>query len=413
MSSNSMDITFLGGLFPEEIESEILRNSIGNIENAANALQWNLIRGLEVNNDKPINIINSLYIGSYPKKYKKAFIKTTEFRKNIRSRNINVGFINLFGIKQYSRYRRLKKHLKNWASDEKENKVIIAYALTGVFVKALKYIKKLNPNIKTCIIVPDLPQYMNTSDNVSKLYKTLKSIEIKSINRDLYYIDAFVLLTKQMAEILPINNFVVIEGISTDLFKGRNIEANFENKNKRIILYSGTLNRKYGVLNLIEAFRLIDNQNYQLVICGNGDSVKDILEAQKHDPRIVFKGQIQREEVLQLQLKSDVLINPRQNNEEFTKFSFPSKNLEYLSSGTPLIAYKLDGIPDEYDDYIYYVEDNSIESLKEKIIEVCSKEEEKLKKFGLKAKEFVLENKNSAKQTKKIFDMIGELIDGV
>ena len=38
-------------------------------------------------------------------------------------------------------------------------------------------------------------------------------------------------------------------------------------------------------------------------------------------------------------------VNPRQNNEEFTKYSFPSKTMEYLASGVPVVAYKLDGIP--------------------------------------------------------------------
>lgn len=410
MSSN-MDITFLGGLFPKEIEEEIIVNSIGNIDNAANVLQWNFINGLEANNGNPINIINSLYIGSYPKRYKKLYIKTSEFRRNVKSQNINVGFINVFGIKQYVRYFSIKKYLKRWANDKKENKVIIAYALTSVFVKALKYIKTVNPNIKTCIIVPDLPEYMNTSDDISKIYKKLKHIEIKSINKKLKYIDNFVLLTEQMSKALNVNNYVVIEGIATDILKQEHDKLKENKKSEKIILYTGTLNRRYGILNLINAFRLIDNENYRLVLCGYGDSINEVLEAEKTDKRIIFKGQIKREAVLKLQNEADVLINPRQNKEEFTKYSFPSKNLEYLSSGTPLIAYKLDGIPAEYDDYIYYIENDSIESLRDKIVEVCEKTREELDAAGKKSREFVLSEKNSIAQTKKIFNLLGEQND--
>lgn len=401
------DIVFLSGLFPKELEDEIINNSIGSIQNAANVLQWNIVEGLELNIQKPINIINSLYIGSYPRRYKKAFIKTKKFREDKDSKSINVGFINILGIKHYSRYCSIKPYLKKWAIDNKKNKIIIAYAMTGVFMDALKYIKKINPNIKTCIIVPDLPQYMNLSKDKSRLYEILKSFEIKRIEKGLKYIDNFVLLTNEMSNVLNVDNYTVVEGISTDVFKDLNFTKKSSEDNLiKEILYTGSLNEKYGILNLVKAFRKIDNENYRLILCGHGDSVNKILEAQKCDDRIIFKGMIPRENVLKLQLNADVLINPRQNTEEYTKYSFPSKNLEYLSSGTPLIAYKLDGIPDEYDEYIHYVEDNSIDSLKEKIIEVCQMSNDELLEFGNKAKNFVLNYKNKEIQAKKIINNI-------
>jgi len=58
-------------------------------------------------------------------------------------------------------------------------------------------------------------------------------------------------------------------------------------------------------------------------------------------------------------LKADVLVNPRENNEEYTKYSFPSKNIEYLASGNPVVAYMLDGMGDCYREYIYLLENLS------------------------------------------------------
>lgn len=43
---------------------------------------------------------------------------------------------------------------------------------------------------------------------------------------------------------------------------------------------------------------------------------------------------------------ADVLVNPRQNDDEYTKYSFPSKNIEYLMTGNAVMAYMLDGIPE-------------------------------------------------------------------
>ena len=53
-----------------------------------------------------------------------------------------------------------------------------------------------------------------------------------------------------------------------------------------------------------------------------------------------------------------VLVNPRPNNEEYTKYSFPSKDIEYLLSGKPTVAFLLDGMPKCYQDFLYVVDQN-------------------------------------------------------
>mgnify|MGYP003303651866 CR=1 FL=1 len=45
----------------------------------------------------------------------------------------------------------------------------------------------------------------------------------------------------------------------------------------------------------------------------------------------IFTGKIDRSQVLALQRSATVLVNPRRNNEEYTKYSFPSKTMEYLA----------------------------------------------------------------------------------
>ena len=52
------------------------------------------------------------------------------------------------------------------------------------------------------------------------------------------------------------------------------------------------------------------------------------------------------------ELKATLLVNPRPTTEEFTIYSFPSKNMEYMASGTPLLTTKLPGMPEEYHQYV-------------------------------------------------------------
>lgn len=405
---NNLDVLFLGGLFPKEKENNILENSIGSVQNAANNLQWGVVSGLDANLAKNVQILNSLYIGSFPKRYKKLLIDTFKFSHTLGANDINVGFINLTGIKHVSRFLTLKPYVKEWAQQDSGNKkVVIAYAMTLTFTRLLRYVKRIDKNIVTCLIVPDLPQYMSLSNSRSKIYDVLKGTEIKKIAKDKNYIDSYVLLTKHMRDALQIDvPNVVIEGIATDIFD--KVDATPKDEGTKTILYSGGLEEKYGVINLLKAFERLSEQNYRLIICGSGEAQSEIIKASKKDSRIIFKGLLSRLEVLSLQKTSDVLVNPRPNNEEYTKFSFPSKILEYLSSGTPVISYKLDGIPIEYYDYMYLVNDDE-DGLFLALKEVMSKSADELYSKGQRAKEFVLSQKNSAKQAEKILKMLSNI----
>ena len=403
---NNIDVLFLGGLFPKETESEIINKSKGNVQNAANNLQWEIVKGLNSNLEEPVKILNSLYIGSYPKRYKEIYIKDYHFSQDLNGvESQNIGFLNVTGIKDFSRYRSLRPYLKEWAlAAGGKKKVVIAYAMTATFTRLLQYVKKINHNVVTCLIVPDLPQYMNLTNQNSKLYTILKKAEINQIEKNMKCIDSYVVLTEQMAKALKIEvPFIVVEGISTDLFQGINAISNTEKI--KTILYTGALDEKYGILDLLTSFSKLQNQDIQLIICGAGDSENEIINASKKDKRINFKGLLKREEVLELQKSSTLLVNPRSNNEEYTKYSFPSKILEYMSSGTPVMAYKLEGMSEEYFDYMYRAPDHK-EGLTIALKEVLTKPEKELQEMGQKAKEFVLEQKNGHKQTQKIIKMI-------
>jgi len=80
--------------------------------------------------------------------------------------------------------------------------------------------------------------------------------------------------------------------------------------------------------------------------------------------------------------------------------------MEYILSGKPVLMYKLDGVPDEYDQYLYYINGSEPKDIADRIMEVCEKPQSELDDFGQKARQFVLENKSSEIQAKKIIDMI-------
>ena len=148
------------------------------------------------------------------------------------------------------------------------------------------------------------------------------------------------LFSKAMLDKLPISDKprVVIEGI----YQPKDIEK-VEKSIKTSILYTGQLQKRYGIYDLVEAFMLIPNRDYELWLCGKGSHEESLwLEMQaKKDSRIKLLGMLKPEDVLILQKKAHLLVNPRHSNEEFTKYSFPSKTMEYLASGTPTLMCRL------------------------------------------------------------------------
>ncbi len=399
---NKKNYLFLSSLIPDVQFQEVQALAKKNMQDAANELQWKIYKGLCENLKEQIKIINKLPIGSFPQYYKKLFVKEKIFNTHNCSGNVSISFCNLKFFRNFFIRKKIYKKIKNWCEQRQGEKIIFIYTLSYGFVWAIEKIKHEKKDVKLCCIIADLPNMISLSSQKSLVKRLFIKNNSNKILNKIWCVDYFVFLSKHMVEYLQINKpYCVMEGISSE----NNYTVEY-NPQRKVILYTGTLHKKFGVINLLDAFSLIRGEDFELIICGIGDSENEILRAAEKDNRIKFKGQLIHDEVLQLQKKATVLINPRQNNEEFTKYSFPSKNLEYLSSGVPLIAYKLDGIPDEYDDYIIYPDSNSIEDLAKCIENICNLNEEERRQIGTKAKKFVSENKNYIVQTKKIIDLI-------
>ena len=166
------------------------------------------------------------------------------------------------------------------------------------------------------------------------------------------------------------------------------------------------IDKKYGIKYLTEAFLKADIPYAELHIYGNGDFEEELIEICKTNHNVKYFGVRPNDEVVSNQLKSTLLINPRPTNAEYTKYSFPSKNMEYMVSGTPVLTTKLAGMPEEYYPYVYLIEEETVEGLEKKLAEVLSAHKEELHKKGTISKEWVLKNNNNVKQAEKIIRML-------
>lgn len=401
-----MKILFLGLLFHKEDEKKLLSRSKCGLQSSGNNFQWNLIAGFDEILEEPIHIISSLPVGTFPNYYKKLVLPSKHWSHIAGAKDKEIGCINLPMFKQIIRYFKFSRAVKQWCSENSEEDLfIIAYSMYLPYLKVLVRIKNKYKNIHTCIIVTDLPKEYGIH---SKNYGARKLI--RDFFGDLQFKlvklqDSYVLLTKNMTKPLKITDkpFVIVEGIC-------NPQPCCENTNLSgpyiTILYSGALKQSYGLDKLVKAFQQIKQENYRLWLCGIGDYQMDIEQAASEDKRITYYGYVTSDTVQKLQQQATLLINPRPNDGAYTKYSFPSKTIEYMVASKPVLMFKLDGIPKEYDDYLYYIKENSVDSLKEALLNICSKSKEELEAEGRNAYEFVTMHKDGKAQANKIMDMI-------
>ena len=109
---------------------------------------------------------------------------------------------------------------------------------------------------------------------------------------------------------------------------------------------------------------------------------------------------------MRLQSKSTLLINPRIPNGGITKYSFPSKTMEYMTSMTPMIGYHLEGMPKEYYEHMFTPDDLSVEALTRCINDTLTLPLDVLQSKAERANTYIVDNKNSEKQVKRIIDFV-------
>lgn len=401
-----INVLFLCGFYPEPHKDKIFKNCKRGYQYAAQNLQEGIIKGF-IENEVNLSVLTQPFLSTFPFGYKKPIVHYKRSRYNNIADTKCITFVNIPFISPILNSG--KRDIYKWSKGIKdgEEKHIIVYSLSANLMILALYAKQCFNNIKISIIIPDLPQYMGFNSVYNFL--GLRKKNIKFIRENIEKFDNFILLAEAMAKSLKIENknHCVVEGI----FNCKSISKeniNYFDPHYKIVFYSGALVLKYGIGTLLNAFISLPDSNYRLVICGDGEAKEIVMSATKRDKRVIYLGKVAYEKVLAMQKAATLLVNPRTDEGEYTKYSFPSKTMEYLASGTAMLMYRLPAVPTEYFDYCFTITNNSQESLAQKIDEILSMSEQQRKYIGAKAAEFIYQEKNAKSQILKIIKLISK-----
>lgn len=287
----------------------------------------------------------------------------------------------------------------------------------GTFIKTLRLAEKDSAVIIDCLnrtaalaaqlaarirkcrcigIVTDLPSMLQGSGMSKKLANYIIS-----------NCTDYIFLTEAMNDRLNSHRrpYVILEGHAD--ISMQNCYRSLEQKRKpRVCMYAGAISKLYGLDNLIRGFEKANLINTELHLFGYCDFEAELLEITKKNPRIHYGGLLLNSEIVEKEQSATLLVNPRPTYEEYVKYSFPSKTMEYMASGTPVLTTVLPGMPKAYYPYVYLLKDETADGIAEALKEVLSQSDEALFEKGRAAKEFILTTRNNVVQAGKILDML-------
>ena len=394
-----MNILFWGFAYPKEMRDYYIGNMQSDLQMAPATFCANMLEGFRQIDGVRSSMLSMPAVGSFPFNFKSPIIPHRIWGDG----NIQIGYLNFPCIKRIIQTRKLvseteKKILEHGA----ENICIVIYSPYLPFLKSLNILKRKYPDLRSCMIVTDcIPGKGDMPKFMTRRAKRRGDLIVKYAKK----LDCFALLTQHLKDALEIDSapFVITECICNE--KIPISKASETSKNR--CLYTGTLEFEYGIKDMVDAFARLDDA--ELWICGSGEAQNYIEQIATVHKNIRFFGFLAKDELEQIRNECDFLINPRRPVGTYTKYSFPSKTAEYMMSAKPVIMYKLEGVPDEYDGYLNYISSASIEGICDELSEIFKSDYRALQEKALCGREYVINNKSSKKQAQKIVSMLNSI----
>lgn len=233
---------------------------------------------------------------------------------------------------------------KEWAPD-----VVFVH---GVHTPFLAYAAVLRLfGITTVVILTDAPGlFLPTDGRVRRVLKTIDRSLVKLLLRAASGVVA--LAPALVEKLAPSKPNLVVPGIISDewVAQATGLDS-VANAHPFTVTYAGGIDKSYGAGLLVGAAALLPDVSFR--ICGRGAFYDEALATSTAN--VVLPGFLGQEAVAAEIMGADLLINPRPSTQGFAVLSFPSKLLEYLATGRPVLTTPISSIPKELTGSFYYI----------------------------------------------------------
>lgn len=396
-----MKIIFVSTMCSQKHYEEICKNRKIRMLDSSQKFFDMFVNGFKGRNDVEVVCVSIPPVShqSYPQLY---IAKRTEQVDNITY--FSVPCINYIGMKSFFAQYWVRRYLEKEVRCSKEETIIITdpLLLEGS-IPALEIGKKYR--VPVVGFLTDLPQFADECDIRSLPKKLLYRLYNRKSQKCLAIFDRYIFLTEAMNTVVNKKHrpWMLMECL-VDPYETGGVNT-CKKYSPPHVMYAGKLHREFGLDILMAAIPLVKTECV-FDIYGDGNYLPEIKEMAKKLNNVVVHEIIPVKAVMNEERKCTLLINPRPSTGKFTEYSFPSKTAEYMLSGTPVLMFKLPGIPKEYDPYLYYAPLEEPQSIADAIDKVLCQSERELNNFGKLGKQFICTRKNNRVQAQRFLDFM-------
>jgi len=172
----------------------------------------------------------------------------------------------------------------------------------------------------------------------------------------------------------------------------------------RIVL-AGSLESFNGVELALESMSHLPD-GYELVVAGKGTIAPAVEDAAARDDRIVYRGLLEFDQLLELYRSADLLLNLRVTRAIDTRYFFPSKLMELLASGTPVLSTCTGHVEEEYGGMLYLLREETAGAVADRVLQIAGMPAKERHALGVKARGFMLTEKSWKKQGERLAEYI-------
>lgn len=159
------------------------------------------------------------------------------------------------------------------------------------------------------------------------------------------------------------------------------------------VVFAGGLTELNGVTVLLDALAQLPDADLKVTIVGRGEHADAVRAVASQDPRIDYRGLVSHDEVMELYEQADLLLNLRRTGSQTERYVFPSKVVECLGTGRPLLTTATGHVREEFGTFVYLLDDLTPEALATKLGEISTTPREDRLALGRRAQAHVRETR--------------------
>jgi len=393
-------ILLLGFTVPDAVAQHLFALDV-NPAAQTHKFAWSLVRALQSGFGKVV-LASTYPIQNYPLG-RKILFRNARFEEQ-GTEGVLLGFINLLVFKHLTRFftcllsvpRLMIHHRVDWLFIHGVHTPFLVFGLL-----ARLFGRKL------AVVLTDSPGVLRPTDG--RLDRFLKRLDVRLVGWALAHADAVIALAPELVNRFAMRKpALVFPGILDSTLTTRIAKINLPSKSTEpfTLVYAGGLSRANGVNRLLDAVAGLEGQPVRLKLFGRGDQEPRIRNLAATDPRFQYGGFVGNDQLIPELHSADLLVNPRPTREAFAVMSFPSKLIEYLAMGRPVLTTRIASIPENYQPHFFFINDESAEGIRDAILSIMIMDPTEREAKALHGQAFINAEASEAVIGHKIADLI-------